>query len=428
MKRTINQTAKRSLKTKKAFALVELLVVIAIIGILFVVLISKVDFATDKAKTAGVQTDFRSYQMAMKMVGMEQQGFTNDMNKLTAQLNKNLDPKLQVAVVDGKLTTEAEDPWGTAYQFTYGEPANTRGEIVVRSAGPDLQYNTDDDIIIVSRYEFGVNGGGVVEATESINPLVLYAAPGLYDPDTGEMTKTWDELIDEGVLVVTGTTLTADTGKIDVIDGALSVKDGITVLGDYAFQNCSGLTNIVIPNSVTRIESGVFENCTSLISIVIPNSVTEMWDGVFYRCTSLTDVTLSSGMLHFESATFMYCISLTSIIIPDGVISIDGFDYCSNLTSIVIPDSVINIHGFSYCSNLTSIVFPDSVTYIGDGIFQDCTRLASVTIKAETPPELGSWAFVRSSLANIYVPASSVDAYKAAPEWSEYASLIKPIQ
>lgn len=91
-------------KQRKAFTLVELLVVIAIIGILFVVLISKVDFATDKAKAAGVQTDFRSFELAAHAVGIEQQGFVNDIELLASQLNKNLDPKFKVSVAEDHIT------------------------------------------------------------------------------------------------------------------------------------------------------------------------------------------------------------------------------------------------------------------------------------------------------------------------------------
>ena len=64
----------KSLFKRKAFTLIELLIVIAIIGILFIVLISKVDFATDKAKATGVQTDFRSFQVAIESVAKENAG------------------------------------------------------------------------------------------------------------------------------------------------------------------------------------------------------------------------------------------------------------------------------------------------------------------------------------------------------------------
>ena len=71
----MNYQAKSFMTKKKAFTLIELLIVIAIIGILFIVLVSKVDFATDKAKSTGVQTDFRSFQMAFDTVAKENAGF-----------------------------------------------------------------------------------------------------------------------------------------------------------------------------------------------------------------------------------------------------------------------------------------------------------------------------------------------------------------
>ena len=75
--KNMNSNYKTRFNKKKAFTLIELLIVIAIIGILFIVLVSKVDFATDKAKTSGVQTDFRSFQMALETVSKEKAGFNS---------------------------------------------------------------------------------------------------------------------------------------------------------------------------------------------------------------------------------------------------------------------------------------------------------------------------------------------------------------
>ena len=71
----MNCKYKSSMTKRKAFTLIELLIVIAIIGILFIVLVSKVDFATDKAKASGVQTTFRSFQLAFEQVSKENSGF-----------------------------------------------------------------------------------------------------------------------------------------------------------------------------------------------------------------------------------------------------------------------------------------------------------------------------------------------------------------
>ena len=133
----MKHTYKNNQHKRKAFTLVELLIVIAIIGILFIVLISKVDFATDKAKVTGVQTDFRSFQMAFETVAKENSGFSElvdeSYEKLEMAINKNLDNKLKIDIdADGKITmiNDAKDPWGTEYHGVYlsGSDGNDRGQ------------------------------------------------------------------------------------------------------------------------------------------------------------------------------------------------------------------------------------------------------------------------------------------------------------
>ena len=111
---------------RKAFTLIELLIVIAIIGILFIVLVSKVDFATDKAKETGVQTDFRSFQMAFETVARENAGFSElvdtDYDVLEMAINRNLDNKLKINIdADGNITmvNNANDPWKNVYHGVY---------------------------------------------------------------------------------------------------------------------------------------------------------------------------------------------------------------------------------------------------------------------------------------------------------------------
>ena len=91
--------------------------------------------------------------------------------------------------------------------------------------------------------------------------------------------------------------------------------------------------------------------------------------------------------------------------------------------------TVIGIYAFAKCYSLTSVTIPSSVTDIQDRAFNSCTSLASVTINATTPPQLrnNSYAFANTNDCPIYVPASSVDTYKAASGWSDYASRIQAI-
>ena len=164
------------------------------------------------------------------------------------------------------------------------------------------------------------------------------------------------------------------------------IGDCVTSIGFEAFRDCTSLSSIEIPNNVTSIDYGVFRDCTSLSSIEIPNSVTSIGFEVFNNCTSLTSCTIGSGVTSIGMSTFRYCTSLTSINIPDSVIDIGS-------------------HAFYYCSSLSSI-----------------------TVNSTTPPKLtNTSALENTNNCPIYVPSGSVNVYKSATNWSEYASRIQAI-
>ena len=148
---------------------------------------------------------------------------------------------------------------------------------------------------------------------------------------------------------------------------------------------------------------------------------------------SITRVTadMLEGVTNIRKYAFDYCNSLTSIEIPNSVTSIGdcAFENCQELHSVEIPNSVTSIGGgaFASCYDLKSIEIPSSVAEIGGGTFFDCYSLTSVTVLATTPPTLGSGMLDDANNAKIYVPAESVEAYKAATNWSDYASKIQAI-
>ncbi len=151
---------------------------------------------------------------------------------------------------------------------------------------------------------------------------------------------------------------------------------GLEIIQMDAFSRCSGLTSIVIPNSVTSIGSYAFLACSSLTSITIPNSVTEIGFYTFASCSSLTSVTIGTGLTSIDNYAFSNCTSLTSIEIPNGMTSLKlcAFDGCSGLTSIEIPNSVTSIgeYAFRGCYGLTSVTIGNSVTSIGEYAFSAC--------------------------------------------------------
>ena len=162
------------------------------------------------------------------------------------------------------------------------------------------------------------------------------------------------------------------------------IKNGVTSIGNSAFEICGKLTSIEIPNSVTSIGNRAFNYCRSLTSIKIPNSVKSIGDSTFEDCSSLTSVEISNSVTSIDDYMFRNCEKLISIEIPNSVKSIGdyAFEDCSSLTNIEIPNSVKSIGdgAFEHCNNLTSIEIPNSVMSIGNRALSYCQSLTSINV------------------------------------------------
>ena len=139
--------------------------------------------------------------------------------------------------------------------------------------------------------------------------------------------------------------------------------NGVKVIGiGYeAFKDCTKLTSITIPDSVTRIENSAFHNCVGLTSVTIPANVKSIGSYAFSDCFSLTSVIIPASVNSISSYAFADCISLSYVTISNGVSSIERY-------------------AFSNCERLTSVTIPKSVTSIGEAAFSGCSALKSITI------------------------------------------------
>ena len=198
---------------------------------------------------------------------------------------------------------------------------------------------------------------------------------------------------------------------------------------NYVYQN--SVQKIEIGNGVTSIGNYAFQYCYSFTSVTIPDSVTSIGSYVFSYCYHLTSVTISNSVTSISIHAFKNCYSLASITIPNGVTSIgnNAFNYCRSIASIIIPNSVTSIgnYVFSGCYSLSSITIPDSVTSIGTYVFSGCYGVAFYDFSNHTsvPTLANTNAFTNISAdCQIRVPASLADEWKAATNWSTYASHI----
>ena len=169
---------------------------------------------------------------------------------------------------------------------------------------------------------------------------------------------------------------------------SITIPDSVSSIGNFVFYGCSSLTSITLSNNITNIGNSAFAGCSSLTSITIPDRVTSIEKYAFYNCSGLTSITIPDSVTSIGESAFRNCTSLTSITIPDSVTSIgkSAFSNCSSLTSITIPNGVTSIgeSAFSYCRSLTSITIPDSVTSIGDAAFKYCSNLKTISLSCKS--------------------------------------------
>ncbi|MBR6715443.1 MAG: leucine-rich repeat protein [Prevotella sp.] len=175
-----------------------------------------------------------------------------------------------------------------------------------------------------------------------------------------------------------------------------TIIDGTEIIGERAFAVCinglstysiwpnNSLKQVLLPNTIRKIEAWAFSRCKNIQTILLPNSLKEIGSYAFYNCSNLTSMIIPDSVNNIGNDAFSGCLSLSSVTIPNSVTEIGRgvFCYCTGLTSITIPNSVTNIgnSAFRGCWKLSSVTIPNSVTTIGERTFEDCTKLTSVTI------------------------------------------------
>ena len=227
---------------------------------------------------------------------------------------------------------------------------------------------------------------------------------------------------------------------------SITIKEGITSIGNHAFRECTGLASIEIPSSVTSIGQYAFYNCTSLTEVEIPRSVTSIGNNAFRKCTGLTEVEIPNSVTSIGQYAFYNCTSLTEVEIPRSVTSIgnNAFSGCTNLKKLTMPGTfsisngtfsgVTNVeeviltgegamtayntlyNSANYYQNtpwyqsrnsIQSIIIGEGITSIGSSAFYDCIGLTEIEIP-NSVTEIGNSAFYSCiGLTKITMPGTA---------------------
>ncbi len=249
------------------------------------------------------------------------------------------------------------------------------------------------------------------------------------------------------------------------------LSENITSIGQYAFQNCTSLAALPLTANITQINNYAFKGCTKLTSIEVPDQITSLGTYVFQNCTGITHAKIGSGITTLSNYTFYGCSNLEKVELSEKITSIGSYAFynCQGLKILPITNAITTIgaNAFYGCKGLTSAVLSDNITSLGGSAFYNCFSLEEVTlgsgitklesslfrnnsqlkkvvangiitslatytfngcsaleciyIKSESVPTASSNTFTNvPETCIIFVPETSVNAYKEANYWKNF--------
>lgn len=253
-----------------------------------------------------------------------------------------------------------------------------------------------------------------VAAEAAMGSAEVMAAAALAQGNCGD-NLTWG-LDDAGTLTISG------KGEMDGFADSSSMP---------WYDHLSSITSVVLDDGVTGIGNYAFDGCTALSSVTIPGSVRYIAYRVFAGCTALKSVTMEEGLKSIGSAAFEECTALTSIRIPNSIKSIGTYAFynCSRLSSVTLPEGMTEIGqcAFGYCGSLTEVTIPEKVTLVDTKAFAGCTGLSEITFLGDAPTFgtnvfSGITATVRYPAGNTTWTEDKLRNYGGTITWEPYDS------
>ncbi len=212
----------------------------------------------------------------------------------------------------------------------------------------------------------------------------------------------------------------------------VEIPDGVTTLGNYAFNGCTGLTEITLPDSLTTINQNAFSGCTGLTEITLPDSLTTIKQSAFSDCTGLTEIDLNNVTTLDSNFHFTRCSSLRKAVGKKAVtVSASCFYYCASLKTAIFPvATTINQNTFLVANSLENVDCRN-VDRIVQGAFQNCSRLSLIDLTSRATPTTLENTGAFSSTNNTWIAVVANDTIKSdfqnATNWSTFASHFRTI-
>ena len=211
----------------------------------------------------------------------------------------------------------------------------------------------------------------------------------------------------------------------------IEIPESVTYIGNYAFGYCKSLKNVILPSQMTILEEGLFSYCSNLLTVQLPKKLETIRYDAFGNCINLLTIDIPYGLTTIEYYAFRGCNSLKSVNLPKTLNSIgnNAFESCDSLESIIIPNGITTIQNYTFlgCRNLKYVNIPNTIISVGVGAFSNCVSLESITLP-EGLTKIGSFAFSGcKSLTSFIIPSTVTSIEEHAFQFcSNLASIVIP--
>lgn len=211
---------------------------------------------------------------------------------------------------------------------------------------------------------------------------------------------------------------------------SVDMPDNVIAIGDNGFYRCPKLSFTSLPSGITSIGQYAFRNCSKMVLTSLPSGITSIGDFAFLNCYQLSLTALPSGITSIGQYAFNNCPRLALTTLPSGITSLPtaAFQYCPKLALTALPSGLTSIgaYAFKQGTGLASITLPPALTAIGNQAFANCYNLKVCDCTECTAvPTLGASVFQNAHADfKILVPSALEEEWKAAANWSSYASQI----